>query len=208
MKYVLGDSDTIIDKSDALKQWGTGHFVSGINHDYWSIFKPENYDDVPFLTTKRFLLVEAPAQKKYPENLTAIADVLNWELGKDELEAARDDIIYLVDLLNLLPWRSRQVLCALVQKANQIRYDEMVAGLSDLSKTMNLTALELESELAVLKKYELIDVMDDRESKQIYLRSPSENWLIWGQLKGYCQRAGISLRRLLVDLQFDLLDSA
>ena len=207
VKYVLGDLDNIIDKSDAMAQWGTGYFTRAEKKDHWSVFKPESHDDSAFLITKRFLLAEAPAQKKYPENLLAIAEVLSWELDRSELESARNDIINLVDLLNQLQWRSRQLLCALIQKANQISYDEMVVTPSEISKTMNLTFQELEAELSFLKKYELIDFIDGGESEKIILRWPDEKWLIWDQLKGYCQKTGIGLKRLIVDLQFDLLDS-
>jgi len=207
VKYVLGDLDNTIDESDALFQWGTGYFTRAAKKDYWSVFKPENHDDPVFLITKRFLLAEAPTQKKYPQNLLAIAEVLSWELDRSELESARSDIINLIDLLNQLQWRSRQLLCTLIQKANQISYDEMVVTPSEISKTMNLTFQELEAELSFLKKYELIDFIEGGESEKIILRWPDEKWLIWDQLKGYCQKAGIGLKRLIVDLQFDLLDS-
>lgn len=207
VKYVIGDLDNIIDKSDALAQWGTGYFTRAEKKDHWSVFKPESHDDSAFLITKRFLLSEAPVQKKYPKNLLAIAEVLSWELDSSELESARNDIINLVDLLNQLQWRSRQLLCALIQKANQISYDEMVVTPSEISKTMNLTTQELEAELSFLKKYELIDFAEGNESEKIKLRWPDEKWLIWDQLKGYCQKTGIGLKRLIVDLQFDLLDS-
>ncbi|MBW1848298.1 MAG: hypothetical protein JRJ27_14455 [Deltaproteobacteria bacterium] len=207
VKYVLGDLDNIIDKSDALAQWGTGYFTHAAKKDHWSVFKPESHDDSAFLITKRFLLSEAHAQKKYPKNLLAIAEVLSWELDSSELESARNDIINLVDSLNQLQWRSRQLLCALIQKANQISYDEMVVTPSEISKTMNLTTQELEAELSFLKKYELIDFTEGNESEKIKLRWPDEKWLIWDQLKGYCQKTGIGLKRLIVDLQFDLLDS-
>lgn len=207
MKYVLGDLDNVIDTSNALDQWGTGYYVSEPKKDHWSIFKPKSHDDSTFLIAKRFLLAEAPAQKKYPENLVAIADVLNWELDTNELESARNDIIDLVDLLNQLQWRSRQLLCALIQKADQVSYDEMLVEPSTIYKSMNLTAQELKAELAFLKKYELIDFIGISESEKIHLRWPNEKWLIWDQLRGFCQKAGIGLKRLIVDLQFDLLDS-
>lgn len=206
VKYALGEWDDIIDTSAAITQWGTGYFTRIAKKDHWGVFKPEGHDDSAFLITKRFLLAEAPTHKKYPENLLAIAENLNWELDSSELESARNDIINLIDLLNQLQWRSRQLLCALIQKANQISYDEMFIAPSEIAKTMNLTAQELEAELSTLKKYQLVDIVGDNESEKIFIKSADEKWLIWDQLRGFCQKTGISLRRLIVDLQFDLLD--
>ncbi|MCJ7774268.1 MAG: hypothetical protein MUP22_14190 [Desulfobacterales bacterium] len=206
VKYVLGELDNMIDKSAAISQWGAGYFTSVAKKDHRGVFKPEGHDDYAFLITKRFLLAETPVQKKYPENLLAIAEVLNWELDSSELESARTDIVNLIDLLNQLQWRSRKLLCALIQKANQVSYDEMFVAPPEIAKTMNLTAQELEAELSTLKKYELIDISGDNEYEKIHIKSADEKWFIWDQLRGYCQKTGISLRRLIVDLQFDLLD--
>jgi hypothetical protein len=207
VKYVLGGLDKFIDASQAFTQWGAGYFSNIENLDHWGIFTPNHSDDDIFVIAKRFLLAETPVQKKYPKNLQAIADILNWELDRPQLEAARDDIIHLVDLLNQLEWRSRQLLCVLIQKSNQISYDEMFVEPSEISKTMNVTAQRLEEELILLKNAELIDIVHTDDTKKIRLKSTDERWLIWGQLKGYCQKSGINLRRLIVDLQFDLLDT-
>lgn len=207
VKYLLGGFDNLIDESEALRQWEAGYFSKVENQDHWGLFTPENSDETVFQIAKRFLLAEAPVQKNYPKNLGAIATVLNWELDTTQLDSVRDDIIYLVDLLDQLEWRSRQLLCALIQKSNQVSYDEMFAIPSEISKTMNLTVQQLEAELLLLKKAELIDIVHTNESKKIRLKSTDERWLIWGQLRGYCQKSGIGLRRLIVDLQFDLLDT-
>lgn len=207
VKYVLGGIDNLIDGSEAFAQWGAGYFSNIENLDHWGVFTPKHSEDDAFLIAKRFLLAESPVQKKYPKNLRAIADILNWELDNSQLEAARDDIIHLVDLLNQLQWRSRQLLCVLIQKSNQVSYDEMLVVPSEISKTMNVTAQQLEEELLLLKNADLIDIVHANESKKIQLKSTDERWLIWSQLKGYCQKSGINLRRLVVDLQFDLLDA-
>jgi len=207
VKYGLGDQDKIIDISDAIKQWGAGYVMRVSKKDHWNVFTPKAYDDEAFSITKQFLLAEAPVQKAYPKNLRAISDVLNWELDTTGLESAINDIIRLVDMLNPLSWRSRQLLSTVVQKANQISYDEMFVVSSDIAKTMNFTASELATELSVLKKNGFIDIVEEDGLEKIRLRCVNDKWLIWDQLKAYCQKTGISLRRFIVDLQFDLLDS-
>jgi len=207
VKYALGDQDHIIDASRAADQWGSGYFARVSKRDHWNVFTPKAHDDEAFLLAKQFLLAETPAQITYPENLRAISDVLNWELDARGLESAKKDMIYLVNLLNPLAWRSRQLLCALIQKSNQISYNEMFVQSAEIVKTMNLTAYELEVELSELKECGFIDTVDGEPSEIIRLRCVDDKWLIWDQLKAYCQKTGISLRRLIVDLQFDLLDS-
>lgn len=207
VKYVLGERDAIIDKQEATARWGTGHFENVAQKNHWEVFTPETYEDPVYVITRQFLLAEAPVEKKYPENLGAIANILNWDLDPSQLESARNDLIHLVDFLVQLPWRSRQLLCTLIQKADHIHYGEMVVEPMEAAKAMGVTVQDLKAELDVLKQYNLAYMKDDPEFERISLKWPDEKWLVWDQLRGYCQKTGIGLRRFIVDLQFDLLDS-
>lgn len=145
---------------------------------------------------------------KNPENLAYLVDILSWgEAPNDDIQPTIDDFNKLLDQLRPIPIRERQLLAVIVS----ILSDESGGNIilwPELRGRSGLSDQQLRESMSIFKKRNIADTYFDEEKgvDVIYFIDHRYDWPIWLTIKEFSDESGISLRKLLVDLDFSVMD--
>ena len=151
------------------------------------------------------------AQGYLPTKLTEMCKVLGWGLSPQEIAVTLPELNTVIERLRNLPIRTRQLLAIVVSRLqrrvvlnNQYRYGDRVMQL-EVAEAANLPIQQVEQHVKIMENYKL-GSLEEGEFTNIHLYDCPSGWFVWGDFKEFCDRTGIPLIWLLVELRFDLLD--
>ncbi|OWA36791.1 hypothetical protein B9G55_01545 [Saccharibacillus sp. O16] len=129
-------------------------------------------------------------------------------LNEEEQASINTDLNELVDKLRLLPPDTRIVFKVAIRRSEKLTWG---IGLTteELRRVMALSHQELRNHLTMLIKYGLLtEPEEDPEAGgyATYLPKLYGNWNVWFDLRRFCEHERISLEKVIVEMQFHLIN--
>lgn len=139
-------------------------------------------------------------------NLLRLNEVCGWGLNDEQLSGTVSEFKIFEDRMQQVTKETREVLCIIVKKAvsqnNEIPIHE-------LEKAIAIPKQLLWEHLQLLDKYNLAceGKLDDYGQAQIELAELPSGWPIFNDLTVFSKETGVTLKELIVDLNFSYLDA-
>lgn len=148
--------------------------------------------------------VTAESSIRPAKKLSLIAKTLGWSLTDEELDQSAKELSAWAEKLRNLAPDTRRTFCIIVQRAGsrgQVPYRE-------IRQVVNISTEELRDHIATLDRYRFIGEgdRDEFEDAQIRVLADRSGWEIALDLKTFVGVTKHSLERLLVELDFSVLD--
>jgi hypothetical protein len=147
-------------------------------------------------------------------SLAKLNEVLGWNHSADELAVCIEDVHWVSSRIQRLPIRTRQLLVVMTMRLKRIalrngwRYDQDVP-IREIAEACDLPRETVVEHIEIMRRYGLANGYQDDEppylDKAKLHESPCESF-VFGDLREFHRRTGVSLYSILVDLRFDLLD--
>lgn len=154
----------------------------------------------------------AQKQPQTPKTLKRMSEVLRWGLTSDEIAISLPELLSIIDRVQKLPIRTRQLLTIIVSRltrrqlpGDRYRFDNRVPQM-EIAEAANLSMEKVEGHMQIIERYKLGLLDCEQACMTIILWECPSGWNVWGDFNEFCSITGIPLKGLLVDLRFDLLD--
>jgi hypothetical protein len=140
-----------------------------------------------------------------PSNtLNRLSAELEWNLNQEQLVEANEDLLDFGKRLERISSETRQLLTIMVKRANS--QDEV--PIIEVANVCGLPDDYISSLLAILERYNFITetYLDDNKHPWVDLNELPNGWPIWEELRIFCEKTGVSLSEIIVELRFDIFD--
>lgn len=136
--------------------------------------------------------------------LNKLSSELDWNLNQEQLAEANEDLYDFGKRLERIPTESRQLLTIMVERSNQ----RNEVPILEVEHVCRLTEYRLSGLLALLERHNFITgvYLDENKHPWVDLRDLPNGWPIWEDLRNFCEKAGVSLHEIIVELRFDVFD--
>ena len=145
----------------------------------------------------------------YSKTLERISDICGWELEEhpEHFEKTKEDIDELLERLARLPEDSRRLLSLIVSRSETVPPGQYGVLAEEIRMELRTDTGTLWNLVNVLRRRDFAHFWEDyEEGNFIIVNRPNRDWLIWDELRNFCEETGINLLSLIVDLRFDYLD--
>lgn len=147
----------------------------------------------------------------YPHTLKRFIEILSWNMGREEVKDTLEEIVEFADRVRALPIPTREFLSVVINRAKRVNgsHSEIGVSVGEIQLSCDLDNTALNKHIQVLDSHGFImegDPWDFLGGPGIVLRQTSNGWVIAEDLQIFCNSTDITLRDILVDLKFELLD--
>lgn len=144
-----------------------------------------------------------------PKTLKAINKYLGWGHGYEELQGTIECIEQFAKNLSKVTKDMRNLLFIICERTEE---KKIIGGTSyevpvvEIKKICKMSSENFIDNIIILEKYGLCHMDTDWDNIDVIclVDLPYEGW--WKDLKEFCKETGISLKEIIVDLKFNLLD--
>ncbi|MBC8492798.1 MAG: hypothetical protein H8D43_03350 [Chloroflexi bacterium] len=142
------------------------------------------------------------------KTLDKISRVLGWNLTQEELKGTNEELLNFGKRLNRIPAAARQLLTIMAERAHSIMIGIEDIPILEVESVCRFNREYLSGQYEILERYDFISEIDLDEYRRPHttLLDLRIGWPIWKDLRTFCDKTGISLHEIVVDLRFDLLD--
>lgn len=143
---------------------------------------------------------------KEPESCLSIGS----DSGMGSSEDTKESFLNLYYKLELLTKTSREFLTAIIERAKEEHaifiFDTVKALSYEIETYLHIDHERIRKEVDVLRKHGFADFVFIGDSVYIEVKAPDNDWHVLGVIKTFSIDKSIPLRRIIVDLDFTLLD--
>ena len=130
-----------------------------------------------------------------------------WGVDKTEVADTLEDFTGFSKAIQRLPIATRELLCVIVDRSSPhyANHTELRALHHEIVQACEMRDQDVVKHVEIMAEYEIATGNEYDETPHICLINWND-WPIWSDLRKFCERSGVKLNELLVDLRFDLLD--
>jgi hypothetical protein len=141
-------------------------------------------------------------------SLNKMNAVLGWELSPEDAAESAKELAALASRIQKLPRNTRELLTIIVDRGfpDEWHLDDWKALHDDIVEATELGNRNVVKHVEILQRHGIAEGVFSDNQSFIELRGLESGWGIWKDLKTFTDKTGASLREILVDLRFDLLD--
>lgn len=153
---------------------------------------------------EQFVDTTQATQPTYPNNLRALAAVLNDDVMADHEDDIKG-VRRFIDRLKEVPLPHRQFALKLAERMRRTKKDKLLV--EDVTGAFGISARKLNDMMEVLREHRLGDVDEDYPGRYVvslYDRTPEGQ--PWEEMIIFCEKSGRSTDELVFDLNFALYD--
>jgi hypothetical protein len=146
-----------------------------------------------------------------PCSLQRMNDRCGWGLTTEQLLESSKEVAVLAERIKKLPIATRQVLVLVNQRSYRagasMKADSMVP-LHEVADACGLARERVFEHVETMDRYRIAyGEYDERDGLDyICLRPLQSGWKFWSDLRSFCEDTDTSMREVVVELRFDLLD--
>lgn len=147
-----------------------------------------------------------------PGKFTAFDRLMpKWAVTGRDRAAREEDFTRYIAKLRVVPDAERRFMLAIVDRAATLghKHDMPAVHVADAQSAHGLSDKQIKAYGDALERYDIGGVFEmsvgDRDDYHVVISNPSD-YLDWGGIEKFCKKAGLSLREIIIDLKFGLLD--
>jgi hypothetical protein len=140
-------------------------------------------------------------------SLDRLAKSMRWDASSDQVSEARAEFDDFVKSLAKVPRASRELLVVIVERAEEGSQANLYVPFADIVHAVQREKHEVREQVQLLEHHGMVWVDSGYDDiPMVITYGLKSGWPIWSELRGFCLKAGVELRSLVVDLRFDQLD--
>lgn len=168
------------------------------------------FGDIPEKLSQSFEDKTTKTGLRLPKTMKRMDRLLRWKHTETELQIDRAEVIEFSHRLAKLPRRARQAYNIICQRATAEEYNRRRLSIHELSMSTEENEQEIKKILQVLDNHGFIrdGFEDDFGLPSLLLNQIGSGWHFSDELIKFCKLEGIETNRIIVDLNFELLDES
>jgi hypothetical protein len=139
-----------------------------------------------------------------PSTFEAMNRVNGLRLSPEEIAGIIPEYNEIFERIRSIPESTRGLLSVAISRGKE-GHDSVTAMIYDIAEATKTSERDVYKQVQILEQHKLASFDRDNETV-FYLARLRSGGSPWGDLKLFCEGTGISLREMIINLRFDLLD--
>ena len=145
----------------------------------------------------------------FAKNLKKLDEVLEWDLTEGQLSECVNELEKMSVEFGKIPLPSRELFLVLVNRSQPGRYyADLEISFAEIQQATNLGANDLNECFSILDDYGFTfdNGENDFGGQMVGIPQLKSGWPIWQNIRLFCEREGVDLSQVVINLDFSVLD--